>query len=657
MSPWKARWGFPRSPSTPPSLVRRFALYAGVALILAGIAAFFFVREYATQHAESTAVAHTQYIADTVLPGKLRQSDFVGPVDPRRRAELDRIAKRQLLTPGILRVKLYAPNGQVVYSSDHELIGTRPDDFEEIPDIMAGDPTSDVTRLNAEGGRGPDTTVLESYVPVSVGGHPAGVLELYADYGPIASDARSIFIPLAIGICILLLGLYLSFFPILKRVTRTLRSQMEEIQHKAYHDDLTDLPNRTLFNDRAELALREAEANGTRLAVMLIDLDRFKDINDTLGHGSGDRLLQALAADLPSYMREGDTVARLGGDEFGILARGIGDPSAVLALAQKVRAVLAHPRSIDGIELSVDSSIGIALSPEDGGDVELLMRRADVAMYRSKEIHAPALYESEHDHYSPERLGLITDLHGAIGGGELIVDYQPQCDPASGQLVGVEALVRWLHPQRGLLMPDEFIPLAEHTGLIREVTAHVLEVALLQCREWWAAGLAVPVAVNISARDLLDSGFPEEVESTLRRCEVDPSLLELEITEKSALTDLPRARAILAELHQMGIRLAIDDFGTGNSSLAYFRRLPVDVLKIDRSFVMRMLDSEDDAAIVRSTVLLGHELGLRVVAEGVESAESNQWLAELGCDIVQGFYYGRAMPPEAIGHWTAGQLG
>ena len=272
-------WPTKRLPlASPPSLVRRFAVYAGLALLVAAAAGFFYFRQYATRHAESTATAHTKYVAESVLPEKLRASDFAGTVDARRRRELDRISNRDLLSPGILRVKLYAPNGRVVYSSDHQLIGTRPDDFEEIPEIMGGAPASDVTKLNAEGGTGADKTVLESYVPVGVGGpKPKGVLELYADYGPIASDARSIFIPVAIGVAILLLGLYLSFFPILKRVTRTLRSQMEEIEHKAYHDDLTELPNRTLFNDRAELALREASANGTRLAVMLIDLDRFKD--------------------------------------------------------------------------------------------------------------------------------------------------------------------------------------------------------------------------------------------------------------------------------------------------------------------------------------------------------------------------------------------
>ena len=645
MALWRAKSG------PPPSLVRRFALYAGVALVIAAVAAFFFVRAYATNRAEDNAMGHTEYIADAVLPSELRASDFDGPARGARLAELDRIANRQLLSPGILRAKLYDPDGRVVYSSEHELIGTRPDDFEEIPEIMDGNPAGDVTHLNAEGGDGPNPQVLESYVPVGVGspgGRPAGVLELYADYGPIAANAREIFIPLAIGALILLLGLYLSYFPILKRASRTMRSQMEEIEHKAYYDELTGLPNRSLFHDRAEAAVAEAAANETTLAVMLVDLDRFKDVNDTLGHDAGDRLLRLIADDLPGYMRGGDTIARLGGDEFGILALGIDDASAVLALAGKVRAVLAHPRSIDEIELSVDASIGIALYPDHGSDVETLMRRADVAVSRSKETHSPALYEREHDVYSPERLGLIADLHKAIDNDELIVDYQPQCDPASGELLGVEALVRWRHPERGLLMPDAFISLAEHTGLIRQLTHRVLDTALRQAGEWQHAGRPLRVAVNISARDLLDSQLPEEVRTLLERWDVDPNLLELEITEKSALADIPRARAILSQLSELGVGLAIDDYGTGNSSLAYFRRLPVDVLKIDRSFVMRMLRSEDDAAIVRSTVRLGHELGLQVVAEGVESGECNRRLAELGCDVVQGFYYGRAMAAEEI---------
>jgi diguanylate cyclase (GGDEF)-like protein len=638
---------------TPPSLVRRFALYAGIALGLAAVAAFFFVRRYAADHAEQAALGHTEYVARSVLPAGLRRSDFAAPAAGARLRRLDRFAHRRLLDAGVLRIKLYDPSGLVVYSDDHRLIGTRTPEADEIHEVYDGATVADVSSLGAEGGGGPDPRVLESYVPVALGGRPAGVFEIYGDYAPIAREANTIFLPLAAGIALLLLGLYASFFPILKRVTRTLREQMEEIEHKAYHDNLTDLPNRMLFNERAADAVARANEHGTRLAVMLIDLDRFKDVNDTLGHDSGDRLLQALAADLPARMREGDVVARLGGDEFGILADDIDDASAVLALAQRAREILSRPRQIDSIELTVDASIGIALLPEHGSDVETLVRRADVAMYRSKELHAPVLYESEHDHYSPERLSLIGELHQAIARDQLVLDYQPQCEPASGALRGVEALVRWRHPRRGLLLPEEFIPLAEHTGLIRELTRHVLERALRQSRRWRAAGLDLTVAVNISVRDIVDSRFPDEVGSLLRRHEVSPGRLELEITEKAALSDLPRARAVLLRLSELGVRLAIDDFGSGNSSLAHFRRLPVDVLKIDRSYVTGMLENEDDAAIVDSTVRLAHALGLEVIAEGVEDAACSHHLVEIGCELAQGFYFGGPMPADDVAEAVA----
>ena len=637
--------------SASPRLLSRFAIYAGIALALAAVAAFYFVHNYATDRAEDDAMSHTQYIAESVLPGTLRASDFTGPVSAARVRQLDRVMRSRVVDPEILRVKLYRPDGRVVYSTDHRLIGTRPSDFGEIRDVFRGNPTGDVSRLNAEGGGGPNTRVLENYVPIGLGfgpGRPAGVLELYADYGPIASDARSIFIPISVGIAILLLALYLCFFPILRRVTRTLRTQVEEIQHQAFHDDLTDLANRSLFRERLKHAIGDGVARGRRLAVILIDLDGFKDVNDTLGHDSGDRLLQAIAADLSTSTRAGDTVARFGGDEFGVLATDMANSSAVLALANKVREVLGQPRRVEGIDLAVDASIGIALCPDHGVEVETLLRRADVALYRSKETHAPALYDSEYDHHSPERLGLTADLRQAIASRELTLNYQPQCVPATGEIRGVEALVRWTHPRRGLLMPDSFIPLAEHSGLIRELTDCVLDMAVEQCARWSEAGRAVTVAVNISPRDLLDSRFPVHVESSLDRWGVEPRMLELEITEKSAFTDLPRIQAIISWLSEMGVTLAVDDYGTGNSSLVNFRRLPIDILKIDRSFVSRMLSDQNDAAIVRSTITLAHDLGLKVVAEGVETVEDVRWLDSLDCDLVQGYYFGRPTSAEAI---------
>ena len=636
--------------SDPPELVRRFALYAGLTLAAASAAAFFFVRDNATARAERTATAQTEYIAAAVLPDRLRVADFAGPVRGRRLEELDNLAHRELLTPGVLRVKLYNRTGLVVYSSDHELIGTRPPDLDEVMSALHGSPVGDVTSLNAEGGTGPDPAVLETYVPTTLQeGGTRGVLELYADYGPIASEAGSIFLPLAGGTAVVVLTLYLAFFPILRRVTRTLSEQVEEIEYTAYHDDLTGLPNRARFRERAAAALEEAKVKGTRLAVLLIDLDRFKDVNDTLGHASGDRLLVALARDLPRLMRRGDTVARLGGDEFGILALEISDPTAVLALAERLRDILAEPREIDGIDLDIAASIGIALYPDHGADAEILLQRADVAMYRSKEMNAPALYDNEHDHYSPARLSLVAELRRAIGEGELTVIYQSQHAPGTGDLVGAEALLRWHHPQRGPLLPDDFVPVAEHTGLIRDLTSYVLKVAAHQARRWQAEGLDLSVAVNISPADLRDPNFPNEVAAVLRSSGLEPERLELEITENSAIIDLPRARTILAELSGLGVRLAIDDFGTGNSSLAHFRHLPIDTLKIDRSFVTKMVESREDSAIVRSTIELAHDLGLRVVAEGVEYVDCNERLEQFGCDLVQGFLYGRPLPAEEIG--------
>jgi diguanylate cyclase (GGDEF)-like protein len=640
----------PRSPakgSSAPKLVRRFALYAGVALLIAATVAFFGVRHYATSRAERTAVAHSQFIADSLLPFAVKAADFGGPVGGAQLRALDRFARRELLPDGALRVKLYDTAGTVVYSNDHGLIGTKPSD-DDVAEALAGHSSGTTTDLNSEGGSGPNQKALETYVPLRLGGRVVGVFERYADYDPIAREARSIFIPLAVGLAVLMLALYLALLPILKRVTRTLQRQLEENEHKAYHDDLTDLPNRAFFNERVAAALADAAARGTQFAVLVLDLDRFKEVNDTLGHAAGDRLLCALADDLSTQVRDTDTVARFGGDEFGVLATEITDPSAVLALAEKLRSILAEVREIDGIELEAGGSIGIVLHPAHGADPETLLRRADIAMYRSKELGVPVLYDDAHDQHSAARLSLVAELRRGIEGGELFLLYQPQVDPSSRVLRGVEGLVRWRHPSRGLLMPDEFIPLAENTGLIHELTAHVIDLGVDQVRRWQDEGHDIGVAVNISARDLLDRGLPGKVREALERHAVDPGRLELELTENATITDLPRARTILGELRALGVRLAIDDFGTGNTSLAHFRALPIDLLKIDRSFVTDMAESRADAAIVQSTIVLAHDLGLQVVAEGVETEECNERLAGLGCDLVQGYFFGRPMAPEEI---------
>jgi diguanylate cyclase (GGDEF)-like protein/PAS domain S-box-containing protein len=435
---------------------------------------------------------------------------------------------------------------------------------------------------------------------------------------------------------------------VLQRSQDQLQRQLQRIEYQALHDALTDLPNRTLFGDRAEQALLIAKRDGAGFAVMLIDLDRFKEVNDTLGHPSGDLLLREIAGRLRRALRESDTVARLGGDEFGVVAPGLSDGATARAFADKLREELAEPVVVGGLTIEVEASVGIAIYPDHGEDVETLTRHADVSMYVSKTTHTPIVYAAAYDHHSLARLALHGELRQALEGNELVVHYQPQADVATGEVHKVEALVRWQHPEHGLLGPDQFIPLAEQTGLIRALTHYVLDAALGQCHAWRAEGQEVRVAVNITGRELVDLRFPDEVTKLLSKWRIKPAQLELEITETTIMTNPPRARAVLAQLSKLGVRLAVDDFGSGHASLGYLRKLPIDVLKIDKSFIQQMADDAGDAAIVRTAIDLGHNLGLEVVAEGVESEDAQRRLEALGCDTLQGYHLGRPQPASTL---------
>jgi len=580
---------------------------------------------------------HARFVADSVLGDELRTNDFARPVREQRRAALDQLFRSEVLVGGTLGATLYGPEGRVTYSTDHALIGR----------ASRRPATSMETSVQEWAG----TKALNVYVPVRVGQGEAGTFALHQDYGPIAASARKAFIPVAGVLELALIGLYLSLFPLLRRVTRRLRGHLEEIEHQALHDGLTGLPNRDLFRRRIDEALAEAQQRRTGVSVLLLDLDRFKEINDTLGHQSGDLLLQALAKRLETLIRDTDTVARLGGDEFAIVSPGAGNEGDALVLAERIRAGLEAPFALAGLTVEVEASVGIALYPDHGDDVEALIRHADVAMYNGKKTHRPMLYSPKDDHYSPDRLALVGELRRAIANRELVIHYQPRVELATGDVHAVEALVRWDHPERGLLSPGEFLPLAEHTGMIRPLTRYVMDAALADCAGWAQEGLRPGVSVNLSARDLLDADLPREVESLLSKHGVDPTLLEVEITEHTILTDPERARIVLERLRDLGVRLSIDDFGTGFSSLGQLKRLPVDVLKIDRSFVLNMEHDDNDDVIVRSTIELGHNLGLRVVAEGVETQETWGRLAQLGCDTAQGFFISRPLPRVVLVEW------
>jgi diguanylate cyclase len=385
---------------------------------------------------------------------------------------------------------------------------------------------------------------------------------------------------------------------------------------------------------------------------MLLDLDRFKEVNDTLGHESGDLLLQGIATRLVDLLGEQGTICRLGGDEFAILLPTLSEVGEVGDVAGRVLEALQQPFNVGEMKLEVGGSIGVALAPVDGVTSTQLLQRADVAMYAAKDNRTGwELYSREHDRYSPRRLSLAADLRHAVERGQLALHYQPKAELGTGRVSGVEALLRWNHPDYGFIPPDEFIPIAEHTGLIRPLTTWVLTEAVRQTRTWHDRGSALSVAVNLSVRSLMDGALPDEVVEALARAELAASSLILEITESTIMADPNRAIETLTRLSEHGVSLAIDDFGTGYSSLAYLKKLPVNEVKVDKSFVMNMATDQDDAVIVRSTVDLARNLGLRVVAEGVEDESSWDHLRTLGCDAVQGYYLARPMPAVQVLTW------
>jgi diguanylate cyclase (GGDEF)-like protein len=437
-----------------------------------------------------------------------------------------------------------------------------------------------------------------------------------------------------------------------------LRRQAELNEYQALHDSLTGLPNRSLFHDRIGQAVLACERSGGRVAVLLMDLDRFKEVNDTLGHHSGDVLLTELGSRIRDVLRASDTVARLGGDEFGVLLPDQADPMDVAHVMEKIRQAVERPLVVQDLPLGVEASVGVAFYPDHGRTVDALLQAADVAMYAAKESHAfYAFYDATTHDYGPARLTLLAELRRAIDERQLVLYFQPKAALRDGEVASVEALLRWRHPERGLVFPDEFIPSVQQTGLIKPLTLYVIDEALRQCRSWEERGLILSVAVNLSIRNLLDVTFPGDVERLLRHHELDPHRLELEITESTMLADPLRTKSVLEKLSDMGVRISLDDFGTGYSSLSYLTRLPLDELKIDRSFVLNMLEDADHAAIVRSTIDLGRNLGLDVVAEGVENAAVWDELERLGCDIAQGYYLTRPVPADELEAWLRSRAG
>jgi diguanylate cyclase (GGDEF)-like protein len=437
-----------------------------------------------------------------------------------------------------------------------------------------------------------------------------------------------------------LVGVYISGRQTVRAVTA---------EHHARHDSLTELPNRRWFMETVGAALESPTLKIGGL--LLVDLNGFKDVNDTLGHHRGDLVLQEVGPRLRAAFRSEDLFARLGGDEFAVFMPGA-DITAAQSAVARLQDALQTPVDMDGISIELDASIGLAWYPDHGADVDTLLQRADVAMYRAKATHQPLeIYRAEDDYHSPERLVLATDLRRALADDQLVLHYQPQVELGHGRPVAAEGLVRWRHPQRGLLGPLEFIEVAERTGLIKDLTYRVLDLGLHDLRSWSEQGRKLSLSLNVSVRSLLDRRFPDEVEKLLAVHGIDGHALTLELTESSLMVDPEIAKKTMRDLSELGVAVAIDDFGTGYSSLAYLTDLPIGELKIDKSFVRAMGSDTRNAIVIRSTIELAHNLGLRTVAEGIEDAYTFERLRALGCELAQGFHMSKPLPASGLASW------
>jgi diguanylate cyclase (GGDEF)-like protein len=610
------------------------------------------MRDRALGEAERAGVL----VAQLGVQPQLRRVDVENGLSQARLAIL-----RATLGVGVLReelagLRIVNRDGMVVFDDDPDLIETRVSIGSDVRRALGGGVTSRVeTRPSPVGGR---DRVLQVASPLRFDpGEPAaGAVLLSVPYEPIARDIgrdqRSIYLTILAGF--ILLGAAL--FRIISSASRRLERQAEENRHLALHDGLTGLPNRRLIQERLEHAVHEARRSGKGVATVLLDLNRFKQINDSLGHGCGDRLLCVVAERLRRALRETDTVGRLGGDEFAVILRDVESREHAAELVQRIQAAgFDDPIEVDGLTIYVEAAIGVALFPDDAVDGEALLQRTDVAMYVSKTWHAGhAFYASSFDQHTQGRIALLSELHRALAEREIVLHFQPKVAVADETVVGVEALARWQHPERGLLPPSEFIPFAEETAVIRPLTLYVLDGALEQCASWRAQGIDVFVSVNLAPRNLLDADLPRDIAELLEKWRVPPRALQLEITEGTIVGDPVRVRQVIERLHELEVGLAIDDFGTGYSSLGYLKRLPVQTIKIDKSFVLDMTEDGDDEAIVRATIQLGKNLGMATVAEGVEDLATLRRLRELGCDFAQGFLFGRPMPASELTPLFAG---
>jgi diguanylate cyclase (GGDEF)-like protein len=623
------------------SPVRRFAVLSVLPLLALGLVLSTTVHQ----------LIEDRYLSTTAESAELTVSSATTVVlsDPSLEAKVVKAG------PGAFAALVDSLRGIVVYSPDGSLAYSEPGVAKPAPHtvlpaivrsaLRSGRPAAVLTDQVPPGVH-LSRPAIELGIPVRQNGKTLAVALAYTSASELESGIAAGVTRANLEIGAGLLLLWLLLFPVVLNASRRLRRQ-------ALHDSLTGLANRDLFNDRLSQAMAFAARRGEKVGLLLLDLDRFKEVNDGLGHQHGDQLLRQVAVALGSTVRSTDTLARLGGDEFAIVLTGINTEEEAVAAALRMTGTLESPIVIDGVAVTPQASIGLSLFPDHGSDADTLLGKADIAMYSAKaDRQSVAVYARERDFSMPARLGLVTELRRALAAEEIICHYQPLARMTDSETFGVEALVRWQHPERGLLGPGEFLPTAEQAGLMGALTERVLAVATRQGRAWLDAGLDLTVAVNLSARSLRDPSLPDMVFGILEQAGLPADRLELELTEDALLEDPDQAKTLLEALAAGGVRLSLDDFGTGYSSLAYLSHLPIAKVKIDRAF----LSDRDDVMnqrIVETIIELGRRLDMQVLAEGVETPESWQRLRELGCPEAQGFFYARPMGPEQLSTWLS----
>ena len=637
------------------SLTRQVALLSLVPIVALGFVLARVLQAQIVARTLADATESARIIAHIGIQPHLSPQVLRTGLTPAGIHALDQQLSARSVTQDLARIKIWTAHYKVIYSDDHSLIGRTLRPSDDLLNALAGRPDdADVVTpsLHAETasevGLG---QLVEVYVPLrfAASGPPEGAFEIYLSYRPIAAaiatDKRTIALLVAIGLALLWAILY----RIVARASRRLRRQARENYHLARYDQLTGLPNRTLFIEGVGEAVREEDHDSGAVAVLLIDLDRFTEINNTLGSANGDRVLCEVARRLGSDLEVDTLVARLGGDEYAVLCPRTRGVSGALSTAAAVQSSLESPIVLDGVALNVEASIGIAVMGEHAEDPDALLRRADAALAHARShCRRMEVYSAECDHFDATRLMLLGQVRGALERGEFILHYQPKVDLQRRRVTGVEALVRWRHPEHGLLPPPSFIPLIEQTALVGPLTLHVIDEALAQLVRWHRRGISLEMSVNLSARNLLDPELPGKVADLLHRHGVAAEQLTVEVTESAAMVDPDRAVAVLEALRAYGVGVSVDDFGTGNASIEYLATLPATEIKIDRSFITDILDDKRAEAIVRSTIDLARNLELTVVAEGVETEATMEHLTALACEVGQGYFISRPLPAEGL---------